>query len=183
MHQLTRRSSPYIQMLKFAARCVLYNAKGDKTPVFNAVGMRTCWICPSQVRISTIGSTLNTDFCCAGGRGGKGVQRGWLCERAFRTPLGSDCPRVRPKDKPHVAWHPSGGSGQGGDKAGPHSGQGQGAETDYWAYLVCTVGTHQSPKLLSNFWCLQIKHRWTHIMSQTPTPLGSESWFAKTDNS
>lgn len=39
---------------------------------------------------------------CAGGRGGQGVQRGWLCEGGYRAPYGHDCPRVRPEDKPHV---------------------------------------------------------------------------------
>lgn len=79
---------------------------------------------------------------CAGGRGGQGVQRGWLCEGGYRAPYGHDCPRVRPEDKPHVTWHPAGDPDQGGEKPGPHFGQGQGPETDHWADLFCTVSTH-----------------------------------------
>lgn len=78
----------------------------------------------------------------AGGRGGEGVQRGWLCEGGYRAPHGCFCARVSYEDKPHITWHPAGDPDQGGEKPGPHSGQGQGSETDYWAYLVCTVSTY-----------------------------------------
>lgn len=89
----------------------------------------------------------NADVCCAGGRGGKGVQRGRLCKGAFRATLRRGRPRVGPKDKPHIAWHPTGDPDQGGKKPCPHSGKGQGPETDYWAYLICTVRTHTSLKI------------------------------------
>ena len=73
-----------------------------------------------------------------------------LYEGAFRGSLGRGCPGVGPEDKPHIARHPTGDPDQGGEEPGPHSGEGQGPETDNWAYLVCTVSTHQSLKLLSN---------------------------------
>lgn len=113
--------------------------------------------CKSEwTQVQRTSSVISTSFLhlivavavvlCAGGWGGQGVQRGWLCEGGNRATYGHDCPRVWPEDKPHVTWHPAGGPDQGGEKPSPHFGQGQGPETDHWADLICTVSIHSPPQ-------------------------------------